>query len=90
MALGMARMPKFDPMDLVVSSKNVCGFNLSFFADETALVASYMDQIVEWVTERKLRVSQVTEYALREVPRAHTFIQQGKSIGKLVLNPPQV
>ena len=88
MAVGMAKMPKFDPMDLVISSKTVAGFNLSFFAEEKALVSAYMDQIVAWVAAGKLRVSKVTAYALGDVPKAHTFIQSGASVGKLVLNPP--
>ena len=40
---NMLLMPKFDPMALVLESKNVCGFNLSFFADETELIKNYMD-----------------------------------------------
>ena len=38
MALGMARLPRFDPMDLVTTSRSVAGFNLSFFADEAELI----------------------------------------------------
>ena len=34
----MASMPTFEPMDLVLSSKSIHGFNLSFFADETDFV----------------------------------------------------
>ena len=30
MAKGMASMPTFEPMDLVLSSKSIHGFNLSF------------------------------------------------------------
>jgi hypothetical protein len=30
MAKGMAAMPTFEPMDLVLSSKSIHGFNLSF------------------------------------------------------------
>ena len=30
MAKGMASMPAFEPMDLVLSSKSIHGFNLSF------------------------------------------------------------
>ena len=39
MAKGMASVPTFEPMDLVLS-KSVHGFNLSFFADETGLVGT--------------------------------------------------
>ena len=27
-------MKKFDPMDLTLATKSVCGFNLSFFSEE--------------------------------------------------------
>jgi len=88
MALGIARMPRFEPMDLVLASKNVCGFNLSFFSEETALVAAYMDQIVEWVEAGQLKIAKVTAYDLQDVPQAHELIQSGQSVGKIVLNPP--
>lgn len=87
MAVGMARMPKFDPMDLVISSKTVAGFNLSFFADEQALVDTYMDQIVEWAADGRLKVPRVTAFGLQDVPQAHSLISSGSSVGKIVLNP---
>ena len=37
MAIGLLRMPKFEPLDMVLSSKSVHGFNLSFFAEARAL-----------------------------------------------------
>ena len=83
MAVGVASMPKFDPMDLVISSKNVCGFNLSFFSDEKRLVASYMEQLVVlWLNAGKLKVAKVTAFSLAEVPMAHTLIQSGSRLGR--------
>ena len=87
MAAGIASMPKFDPMDLVLSCKTVCGFNLSFFSEEKALVNAYMDQILKWATDGKLCVAKVTPFPLAEAPRAHSLIQSGQSVGKVVLNP---
>ena len=84
MARDLVRLPRFDPMDLVLASKSVHGFNLSFFADETALVDVYMDQLVRWVGEGRLTVAKVTEFDASEVPRAHQLIQSGKSVGKIV------
>ena len=84
MARDLVRLPRFDPMDLVLASKSVHGFNLSFFADETALVDAYMDQLVRWVGEGRLTVAKVTEFDASEVPRAHQLIQSGKSVGKIV------
>lgn len=39
MAWRMLKMPSFDPMKMVVDSKSVLGFNLSFFAEEKELVS---------------------------------------------------
>lgn len=44
MAVALFRLPRFDPLDLVLNSKSVHGFNLSFFADEAKLLEAYMDQ----------------------------------------------
>jgi hypothetical protein len=52
----MARMPKFDPMDLVLNSKAIMGFNLSFFADEHELIATYLAQIVQWLERGDIKV----------------------------------
>ena len=84
MARDVVRLPRFDPMDLVLASKSVHGFNLSFFADETELVDVYMDQLVRWVGEGRLTVAKVTEFDASAVPRAHQLIQSGKSVGKIV------
>uniref|UniRef100_A0A7S3WNV1 Enoyl reductase (ER) domain-containing protein n=1 Tax=Emiliania huxleyi TaxID=2903 RepID=A0A7S3WNV1_EMIHU len=84
MLVGILRMPRFDPMDLVLSSKSVAGFNLSFFADETRMVGRYFEQILAWVEDGSLALSNVTTFPMDELPRAHDAIQSGQSIGKLV------
>lgn len=84
MAFALTRMPRFDPMDMVLSGRSVHGFNLSFFAEEEDLVQSYMTQIFEWVEGRALVVGHTTEFGLHEVPRAHELIQSGLSIGKII------
>ena len=85
MAWGMARMPRFDPMDIVLASKAVLGFNLSFFADERALVDKYLEQIVAWADAGELVVARTVELDIAQVPRAHELIQSGQSIGKIVV-----
>ena len=81
-------MPKFEPMDLVLASKGVAGFNLSFFSEEHELVDAYMEQIVQWAAEGKLVVAKTTSFDLCDAPRAHLAIQSGQSVGKIVLRPP--
>lgn len=46
MVIGLVQMPRFDPMTMVLESKAVAGFNLSFFADEHELIERYMKQVL--------------------------------------------
>ena len=78
-------MPKFDAMDLTVSNKSILGFNLSFFAEERDILSDMFDQVVEWIEEKKLLCPRVVEMEMKNVGEAHTLIQSGKSIGKIVL-----
>lgn len=85
MIYRVAAMPRFDPMSLVLDSKAVLGFNLSFFADEHELVRKYFDQIVEWVIEGKTSVPAVTVVDMKDISRAHELIQSGSTVGKIVM-----
>mmetsp|Transcript_7076 Transcript_7076/g.15603 ORF Transcript_7076/g.15603 Transcript_7076/m.15603 type:complete len:453 (-) Transcript_7076:676-2034(-) len=85
MTKKVAIMPKFDAMDLTVSNKSILGFNLSFFAEERDILSDMFDQVVEWIEEKKLLCPRVIEMEMKNVGEAHTLIQSGKSIGKIVL-----
>ena len=85
MARKVAVMPKFDAMDFTVSNKSILGFNLSFFADEREVLSDLFDQILQWIEDGKLSCPRVVEMGMEKVAEAHTLIQSGKSIGKIVL-----
>lgn len=85
MAKKVAIMPKFDAMDLTVSNKSVLGFNLSFFADEVEILSDLFDQILIWMEEKKLKCPKINVMSMEKVADAHTFIQSGQSIGKIIL-----
>mmetsp|Transcript_19711 Transcript_19711/g.36788 ORF Transcript_19711/g.36788 Transcript_19711/m.36788 type:complete len:456 (+) Transcript_19711:159-1526(+) len=85
MIFKMSKMPKFDPMDLVVSNKSILGFNLSFFVNEIEMLSQMYDQIGRWITEGKLEVPRVTEMSMEEIGAAHQLLQSGKSVGKIVM-----
>lgn len=85
MAVKMAKMKTFDAMHLTVSNKAILGFNLSFFAEEREVLSDMFDQILEWIREKKLTCPRVCEMNMANVADAHTFIQSGKSSGKIVL-----
>jgi NADPH:quinone reductase-like Zn-dependent oxidoreductase len=86
MLVKMIRMPKFDPMDLVVSSKSVCGFNLSFFVDEIEMLGKLYDQIAIWIQEGKLTCPRIVEMNFDQVGEAHALLHSGASVGKVVIN----
>jgi NADPH:quinone reductase-like Zn-dependent oxidoreductase len=82
---GLFVMPKFDPMDMVVESKSVMGFNLSFFAEEHELITTYMEQIVEWLEDKSIVPPETKIFEMHEIQQAHECIQSGLSIGKLLV-----
>lgn len=86
MAEKVVSMPKFDAMDLTVSNKSVMGFNLSFFADERNVLSDMFDQVLQWIENDEIRCPKVVEMDMQNVADAHTLIQSGKSIGKIILN----
>eukprot|EP00602_Paraphysomonas_sp_CaronLab_P001599 CAMPEP_0185032168 /NCGR_PEP_ID=MMETSP1103-20130426/20067_1 /TAXON_ID=36769 /ORGANISM="Paraphysomonas bandaiensis, Strain Caron Lab Isolate" /LENGTH=356 /DNA_ID=CAMNT_0027567963 /DNA_START=230 /DNA_END=1300 /DNA_ORIENTATION=- len=85
MISGILKMPKFDAMAMVVESRAVMGFNLSFFAEEHALIHEYMEQIVSWLESDKIKVAEVTVFEMKDIAKAHQLIQSGMSVGKIVV-----
>jgi NADPH:quinone reductase-like Zn-dependent oxidoreductase len=85
MARKMRVMPTFDPMEMGASNRSVLAFNLSFFADEDAMVSELFDQVWKWLDEGALKCPRVVVMAMTQVDEAHDLIQSGASIGKIVL-----
>ena len=85
MAKKMNKMPAFDPMFLTVDNKSVLGFNLSFFADEKEVVSELFDQICVWLEAGLLRCPRVAIFDIDDIADAHTLIQSGSSVGKIVV-----
>ena len=71
--------------NIVLESKTVSGFNLSFFADEKDIINNYMEQILKWVVSGELTVPNVTVFDIKEISLAHKLIQSGSTVGKLVI-----
>lgn len=60
-------------------------FNLSFLFDRGDLLAECMSQLLHWVQQDMLKVSKVTTYPLKEAGKAHSDLESGQTVGKLVL-----
>ncbi len=55
-------------------------------AEEHALIAEYMTQIITWVESGAIVAPTPTVLeGLDAVPRAHELLQSGKTVGKLVI-----
>jgi NADPH:quinone reductase-like Zn-dependent oxidoreductase len=74
-----------DPMDMVLDSKTVAGFNLSFFSTELALIDAYMTQIIEWLSTGAILLDESRVFPITQIGLAHRLIQSGQSIGKIVV-----
>lgn len=86
MGFDLARMPRFDPMALTLDSKAVLGFNLSFFAEETELCATYLAQLEQWVASGLLKGPPVRIFNFEDTRDAHLALQTGNTVGKMVVS----
>ena len=84
-ALGLLRMPRFDPLRMTGENKGVVAFNLSFLFDRTDLLHAAVDDLTAWVEAGKIAVPQVRAFRLDDVAEAHRALESGETTGKLVL-----
>jgi NADPH:quinone reductase-like Zn-dependent oxidoreductase len=85
LAWDFLRTPRFSPFDLTTKNRSVLGFNLSFLFDRHDLMATGMQQILQWLEQGKLAPPTVTRYAFDSVAEAHRDLESGQTVGKLVL-----
>jgi NADPH:quinone reductase-like Zn-dependent oxidoreductase len=79
------RTPRFDPLRMTTSNRSVMAFNLSFMADRAPLIREAMERTVALLEAGRLPPPPVTTYPFEEVARAHSDLESGRTIGKLVL-----
>ena len=84
-ALGLLKMPRFNPLHMTSENKGVVAFNLSFLFDRTDLMHAAVDNLSEWVEAGSIRIPKVRSYALADVAQAHQALESGETTGKLVL-----
>lgn len=70
---------------MTADNKSVMAFNLSFLFDRRDILEESMAQLLHWVKRGLLKVSKVTAYPLKEVGKAHSDLESGQTMGKLVL-----
>jgi NADPH:quinone reductase-like Zn-dependent oxidoreductase len=84
-ALGLLRMPRFNPLSMTTQNKGVVAFNLSFLFDRTDLLHAAVRDLTDWVEAGRIQVPRVKSFALADVADAHRMLESGETTGKLVL-----
>jgi NADPH:quinone reductase-like Zn-dependent oxidoreductase len=84
-ALGLLKLPRFNPLRMTTENRGVVAFNLSFLFGRTDLLQTAVSDLTAWVEAGSIRAPQVRSYALADVAQAHRALESGETTGKLVL-----
>ena len=80
-------MPLFNPVTLMNKNRSVFGVNLGHLWHETGKLRSWMDTLLQGVTEGWVRPHVDRAFPLDNAPEAHAYIEARRNIGKVVLVP---
>lgn len=78
-------MPVFHPVGLMTSNKGVFGVNLGHMWNEVDLMGGWMQTILAGVEEGWVRPHVDSSFALEDAGAAHTYIEERRNTGKVVL-----
>jgi NADPH:quinone reductase-like Zn-dependent oxidoreductase len=84
-ALGMPRMPRFNPLSMTSENKGVVAFNLSFLFARTDLLQAAVNDLTIWLEAGIVQAPRVRSFALADVAQAHRALESGETTGKVVL-----
>jgi NADPH:quinone reductase-like Zn-dependent oxidoreductase len=82
-----AQMPRFHPLALLNKNRGVFGLNLGHMWHEQEKVAAWMKVILEGVSEGWIRPFVDKAFPFEQAGDAHSYIEQRKNTGKVVLVP---
>lgn len=80
-----AGMPFFHPVPLMNANKAVFGVNLGHMWGEAEMTAEWMKTLLDGVEEGWVRPHVDRSFPLADVAAAHTYIEERRNIGKVVL-----
>ncbi len=67
--------------------QSVTGFYLNSITNKPDMVAPVMNELLEMVLKQRIKINLRHAYALNEVVKAHTLLENRQTTGKLVLYP---
>ena len=80
-------MPRFNPLGLMNRNKAVFGLNLGHMWGEGEKVAGWTREIMRGVAEGWIRPHVDRVFRFEQIQGAHSYIEQRRNIGKVVLMP---
>lgn len=83
----LAQMPFYTPAKLIADNRAVIGVNIGHLWDETDLLQTWMQQIVNWYDEALFRPHIDRTFPLAEAAEAHHYVQDRRNLGKVLLVP---
>jgi synaptic vesicle membrane protein VAT-1 len=83
--LGLLRVPRFNPFQMVEKNTGVLAFNLSYLFDELPIFREALGELFGALTRGELRLPSVMEVAFDDVARAHELLHSGTTVGKVAL-----
>ncbi|MBL4685192.1 MAG: zinc-binding dehydrogenase [Nannocystaceae bacterium] len=85
--VGLARMPKFKPVQLMDDNRGVFGVNLGHLWDDVDKLRAMLGSIIECIAEGHLSPVVDRAFSFEDAGDAHAYIQGRKNFGKVVLTP---
>jgi len=82
-----AQMPRFHPIGLLNKNRGVFGLNLGHMWHEPEKVATWMKTIIDGVSEGWVRPFVDKAFPFAQAGEAHSYLEERKNIGKVVLVP---
>jgi NADPH:quinone reductase-like Zn-dependent oxidoreductase len=77
--------PFFHPLALMSANKSVFGVNLGHLRHEPEMIASWMETLMKGVADGWVRPHVDKSFPLARAGDAHTYMEERKNIGKVVL-----
>jgi NADPH:quinone reductase-like Zn-dependent oxidoreductase len=86
-ATQFARLPKFNPMNIMSDNRAIAGVNVGHLWQERALLRREGDALMDLYRAGKIKPHVDREVPFAEAADAHRYLESGQNVGKVVLVP---
>lgn len=85
LARDWLRTPRFNPLTMTSTNRNVLAFNLSFLTQRADLLTPAMETMLGDLADGTLQAAPVQLFPFEDVAQAHQALESAQTVGKLVL-----